>query len=139
MPSLNILVVEDHPNTNLVLKRLLELRGHKVTQALTAQAALNAARLKKFDLALLDIALPDGNGWSLFIKLRKIMPELQAIAVTGFELEVNKQTSVDAGFSAHLTKPIDSRALDGEISRLFRGKRDKSAKLARRKAGGLKP
>lgn len=122
MTSLHILVVEDHQSTNQVFTKLLQLRGHHVTRALTVQAALTAAKLKLFDLALLDLGLPDGDGWTLFLKLKELIPDLKAIAVTGYGHHADKERSAAAGFAAHLTKPVEIVVLDREITRIFSGK-----------------
>ncbi|HVZ64024.1 MAG TPA: response regulator [Lacunisphaera sp.] len=119
MNSLRILVVEDHTDCSQTLCSLLERRGHHVTRALTAREAMEVAKGKRFDLAIMDIGLPDDNGWNLFVKLKRQMPGLPAIALTGYGLENDHKRSAIVGFAAHLTKPIEMRALDAAIERLF--------------------
>lgn len=119
MTSLRILVIEDHPCSNRTLSQLLERHGHTVTQALSAKDAILAARLHPFDLAIVDIGLPDDNGWNLLVKLRGLLPRLRAIAVTGYGQETDLKRSEIVGFAAHLTKPIEIRALDDAIARIF--------------------
>lgn len=119
MTSLHILVVEDHPSSNHVLSALLRKRGHVVTPALTARAAVEAATTKLFDLAIIDIGLDDDDGWHLLQELRQARLDLPALAVTGYGFESDKQKSRDAGFAAHLTKPLCMSAVETEIARLF--------------------
>lgn len=119
MTSLRILIVEDHPASNRALCQVLERHGHKVTQTLTARDALLAVRTSVFDLAIVDIGLPDDNGWNLVVKLRGVSPHLRAIAVTGYGQADDMKRSDIVGFSAHLTKPIDYSALEKALNEIF--------------------
>jgi CheY-like chemotaxis protein len=120
MTSLRILLVEDHPSSNRTLCQLLEKHGHSVIQALTAKDALLAARTTApFTLAIIDIGLPDDNGWNLLVKLKGVNPRLKAIAVSGYGQEADLKRSDVVGFTAHLTKPIDSAALWKAIAQVF--------------------
>lgn len=117
MTSLRILVVEDHRSSNSVLCFLLEKRGHRVTGALTAREALEAVRSHRFDLAIIDLGLPDDNGWNLLVKLRQQIPSLPAIALSGHRSESDLKGSEVVGIAAHLVKPIAIGALEAAIAR----------------------
>jgi PAS domain S-box-containing protein len=113
---LKILLIEDDPSTLSVMSRLLTLRGHYVTSAASVAGALAAAlgAGDDFDLIISDLGLPDGNGVDLLRALhsRKAFP---AIALTGFGMEEDVRRVREAGFVAHLTKPIDFRTLERTI------------------------
>jgi CheY-like chemotaxis protein len=104
--SLRILLIEDEPTTLLVLARLLRKLGHEVTTASTVREALTVAEGTEFDIAVSDIGLPDGSGLDLMRQLSATR-DLPAIALTGFGMQEDIRRSREAGFAAHLTKPID--------------------------------
>jgi len=105
--TFRILLVEDHPDTAKMLSRLLRFMGHEVTAVGDCLGACAAAEQSAFDLVISDIGLPDGSGIDLLPQLRKRLPELRAIAVSGFGMEEDIQRSQNAGFEAHLVKPVN--------------------------------
>ncbi|MBL9169452.1 MAG: response regulator [Verrucomicrobiales bacterium] len=114
--SFRILLVEDHGQTRRTLARLLTQRGHTVTTAESVREALEQAQSFSFDLLLSDLGLPDGNGHDLIGELRQLRPDCWGIALSGYGMESDAQRSLDAGFHAHLTKPIDIQALEQTLS-----------------------
>ena len=114
-PGLEILVVEDNPDILRYLVLLLEQAGHRVRAATTLAAALEAAEVGPVDVLLSDIGLPDGTGLDLLRRLRDDRPRLPAVAFSGFGSDDDIRHSLDAGFAAHLTKPIDFRRLAAAI------------------------
>jgi excisionase family DNA binding protein len=117
--SLRILLVDDHLDTLKMLRRLLEGAGHVVTAADCVAGAVRAADdAGQLDLLISDIGLPDGTGLDLMREIRGRHPCLPAIALTGYGMEQDLRNSEQAGFGAHLTKPIDFNALKAAISKL---------------------
>ena len=110
-PRRRVLVVEDHEPTRVALAGLLARRRFEVFTAETVAEALALLREGAFDLLLSDIGLPDGTGYDLMESLGPA-PGLRAIALTGYGQEQDVALTRAAGFSAHLTKPIDVRSLD---------------------------
>lgn len=110
-----ILLVEDHEPTRAPLTRLLVRRGYDVVAVGSATAALEAAAAGKFDLVLSDIGLPDSDGFSLMRSLRE-RHGCVGIALTGYGMEQDVAQSGDAGFIAHLTKPISVTVLDRTLA-----------------------
>ncbi|MEO6875252.1 MAG: ATP-binding protein [Opitutaceae bacterium] len=102
---LRLLLVDDHPSTLNVLSRLLERDGHHVTVAATLAEALKQANLQPFDLVISDLGLPDGTGTELMEQLRADHG-LRGIALSGYGMEADIARSREAGFAAHLVKPI---------------------------------
>ncbi|RYD73035.1 MAG: response regulator [Verrucomicrobiaceae bacterium] len=107
---LRILLVEDHPNTREVLTRLLKRQGHTVLSAESVESALNVADHNQVDIAISDLGLPDGSGLDLMPTL-KSRYGLKGIAVSGYGMEGDFERSRQAGFGAHLVKPIDFKQL----------------------------
>ncbi len=114
---LRILLVEDHADTLRTMSRLVRAMGHKVETATTVAGGVALALAADFDLILSDIGLPDGSGIELLerIRMRKQTP---AIALTGFGMEEDVKKSLDAGFAAHLTKPVNFDRLESLIRQL---------------------
>ncbi len=108
---LHLLVIEDHEPTLTVLRRLLLRAGHYVTTAGSVASAMAAGETGQYDVVISDLGLPDGTGLEVFAKLRAIQPRLRGIALSGYGMEDDVRRSIDAGFSAHLVKPIDFNQL----------------------------
>ena len=103
------------------MQRLLRLFGHDVRGARSVADALAVAGNAEFDVLLSDIGLPDGSGLDLIRELRLRRGDRNAfkgIALTGFGMAEDQLRSQDAGFDAHLTKPVDIEALRETIERL---------------------
>jgi CheY-like chemotaxis protein len=111
-----ILLVEDHNHTRATLARLLVQRGHEVATAENIEEALVRAQTFAFDLVLSDLGLPDGSGHDLIGELRQIRPGCRGIALSGYGMESDAQRSLEAGFDAHLTKPVDIQALEQALN-----------------------
>ncbi len=114
-PGLRILLVEDNADTLHVLRRLLASRGHRVTTATDVASALEAAGPGPIDLLISDIGLPDGTGLDLMQRLRETVGDVRGIALTGFGTDLDQHRSRQAGFVAHLTKPVDFAKLQSTI------------------------
>ncbi|HEX5176395.1 MAG TPA: ATP-binding protein, partial [Chthoniobacteraceae bacterium] len=117
IPALRILLVEDHSDTALALVRLLTRRGYEVRVAETVAAALCTAQSERFDLLVSDLGLPDGTGFEVVKKIRAIR-SVPALALSGFGMEDDIRRCKDAGFDAHLTKPVNFQNLDTMILKL---------------------
>ncbi len=114
----HLLVVDDHHDTCLGMKMLLERRGYRITLAHTADQAIQKAQAEKFDLLISDIGLPDRSGYELMKELRETN-SLRGIALSGFGMENDINQARAAGFSEHLTKPINFERLDEAIQNLL--------------------
>jgi PAS domain S-box-containing protein len=113
--ALKILLVEDEPTTMRLMARLLRALGHDVTTAGSIGAALEIESTGGFDLIVSDIGLPDGSGLELMRQIVARRGRVPAIALTGYGMEEDIQRSRDAGFTAHMTKPIDFVKLQAMI------------------------
>ena len=111
---LRLLIVEDHADTALLLKRLLETSGYAVKTAGGVAEALEAAAREPFDVLVSDLGLPDGTGCELMRQIRERQP-LRGIAMSGYGMEEDVRQSLEAGFSEHLVKPVDISTLERTI------------------------
>ncbi|HSH39311.1 MAG TPA: ATP-binding protein, partial [Chthoniobacterales bacterium] len=118
--SLRLLVVEDHESTLQVLSRLLTRAGHSVVTAGTLGDALAAAKEGEFDLVISDLGLPDGTGNEL-MEILRARHQLRGIALSGYGMEEDIARSRQAGFSTHLTKPVDFPQLQRALREVMDG------------------
>lgn len=117
-----ILLVDDIPDVALSLAMLLRLHGYEVNVAHTGYQGLAAALAFRPDVAILDLGLPELNGWQLASRLRdlagKECPIL--IALSGYGTEQDRRRSADAGFDFHFVKTIPIDAILAVLSEVTR-------------------
>lgn len=113
VPPLRICIVEDLDDTRELMRTLLELDGHQVRTASNGQSGLQCLFSDTFDLALIDIGLPDMTGYEVIRQFRstKADTSLKAIALTGFGQSSDVQRATTSGFDGHLVKPVDPEQL----------------------------
>jgi PAS domain S-box-containing protein len=114
---MRLLVVEDHEPTLQVLTRLLTRAGHHVTTANSVACAREIAAANRFDLVVSDLGLPDGTGIDLMESLRAAYG-LRGIALSGYGMEEDLRRSEEAGFVAHLVKPVNINELRRVLRRM---------------------
>lgn len=115
--GLRVLVVEDHAPTRKAMARLLSGLGHQAVCAGSVAEALDAAQRDTLDLIISDLNLPDGTGHELMRSVSRSTP-VKGIALSGYGMEEDVRASLDAGFTEHLTKPIDISALKAALTRI---------------------
>ena len=108
---LDILVVEDHPDTLKYLALYLESLGHRVRTAETQEQALRALAEDPGDVLISDIGLAEGDGWELLLRAR-LPASVYAIAMSGYGLGRDQIQSREAGFRHHLIKPFSPDLLE---------------------------
>jgi CheY-like chemotaxis protein len=118
--SRSALVVDDVADVTEMLEVLLTHAGYEVVTAASAKAALQAATNRQFDVIISDIGMPEMNGYQLAEALRRLpaYKTVPLVAVTGYSMFDDQERSLKAGFNAHMTKPIDPRALLDLIEQL---------------------
>jgi two-component system, chemotaxis family, CheB/CheR fusion protein len=113
-PPMKILVVDDSCDAADICATLLELSGHRVQTAYSGRRALELAEEFRPQLLLLDIGLPDIDGYQLARSIRA-MPwgqTVHLVAITGWGQEEDRRRAAEVGFDRHLTKPVAAEALD---------------------------
>ncbi|OZI08834.1 hypothetical protein BWI93_07310 [Siphonobacter sp. BAB-5385] len=110
---LQILVVDDNLDATLTLSMLLELKGYQVHTRNSGRLALEAAEQLRPDVILLDIGMPDLDGYETcrHIRQQPWSQKMFIVAVSGYGLIEDKQKAKEVGFNEHLTKPLDLDAL----------------------------
>ena len=120
---LRIMIVDDNRDAADSLACLLQLDGHETHVAYSGDTALERAPQFRPALVLLDIGLPGMNGYEVARKLRAapVTAAVGLVAVTGYGHGEDESRTRDAGFDAHLVKPIDLACLERIIAQLPAG------------------
>jgi PAS domain S-box-containing protein len=116
--NFKVLLVEDDGPTLKVMTRLLGRKPYSVKTANTFATALEAASREDFDLIISDIGLPDGSGLELMRQIRDRFAA-RGIALSGYGMDEDIRKSREAGFLAHLTKPVDFQKLQVAIAQVL--------------------
>jgi CheY-like chemotaxis protein len=112
--GLRVMVVDDNVDTARILAMLLRSEGHDASALSNGKAALDAAKSRKPDVILLDLGLPGMDGLEVCRRLRqdREFDKTLLVALTGYGQEEDKQRSFQAGFDAHLVKPVGLSELE---------------------------
>jgi two-component system CheB/CheR fusion protein len=110
-PGTSVLVVEDNEDVRRSLLRLLRLVGYHAVVAPDGPSALATAAETRPRVAVVDIGLPGMDGYELARRLRSEHPTMRLVALTGYGQPSAQARSREAGFDAHLTKPVDLSVL----------------------------
>jgi len=102
-----ILVIDDDGNIRKVLKTILEDEGYIVDMAETAKESIEKSENSFYNLALIDVRLPDMEGIELLSKLRDTKPKMRKIIVTGYPTLQNAIAAVNKGADAYIVKPFE--------------------------------
>lgn len=102
-----ILIVDDDENIRKILTAILEDEGYIVDAAETAKAAIEMTKKEFYNLALIDIRLPDMEGIELLTKMRTTTPKMRKIIVTGFPTMQNAIEAVNRSADGYILKPFN--------------------------------
>ena len=108
-----LLIIDDTENNRILLSRRLKPRGHEILLAEDAEKGLVIAKEQMPQLVLMDIGLPGMDGYEVVARLRAAPATRSAliVALTGYGRPEDRLKSRNAGFDAHLVKPVDPDAL----------------------------
>jgi two-component system sensor histidine kinase RpfC len=138
---LHILVAEDNPTNQLVIRSILEAAGHAVTVVGDGEEALNALESNRFDLAIIDMHMPKMSGVNVIKFAKWTLPaerQIPIVVLTANATKAALDECMAAGASAFVSKPIEPRRLLREIDGIARGAA-RSAPEPRREAEGVAP
>ncbi len=107
----HILVIDDDKSILRTFTRILQKNGYEIDVAETGKEGLEKSKTQRFDLALIDIRLPDMEGTDLLIKMQKTMPDAVKIMITGFPSLETGVKALDEGADAYLVKPVKPEEL----------------------------
>ena len=117
-----ILLVEDTPANRALATKLLQAAGHEVLSADTATDGIALARERLPDLVLMDLGLPDMDGWQAVSEIRGgagPVSELRVVAFTAHAMVGDRERALAAGFDDYLSKPIDFATFADTIRELL--------------------
>jgi signal transduction histidine kinase/CheY-like chemotaxis protein len=119
---LKILVVDDNADAAQTLASLLEFKGHSIRVANDGVEALEVVQDWIPEVGLIDIGMPNLNGYELAQALRKnpALDRMALVALTGWGAENDRTSSSEAGFVEHLTKPVDFDAIEAVLGRIVK-------------------
>ena len=119
--SVSILYVEDNFENRILVMRILNAEGYTVTFAENATQALSAIDEQDFNLILMDINLPDIDGYTLTNQLRTNprVKKTPIIALTANVMKGDREKSLEAGCDGYIQKPLDVDALPAQISKFL--------------------
>ena len=106
MEKKRILVIDDDEVVRKSFKAILELEGYNVDTAVTGKEAVNKSNVSFYNLALIDIRLPDMEGTQLLTTMRDTVPKMMKIVVTGYPSQENAVEAVNMGADGYVVKPI---------------------------------
>ena len=107
----SILIVEDDTNIRVPLSTILEQRGYKTDTAKNGQEAIQKSKAKFFNIALLDIKLPDMEGTTLLTTMHENTPKMVKIMITGYPSLENAVEALNLGADAYFIKPVKPEKL----------------------------
>jgi len=112
-----VLIVDDNDLNRILLRDILQFHGYEVIEADNGADGERMAREQLPDLVLLDIQMPVMNGYATIAALRRIpaLEEIKVIAITSFAMPGDREIIIAAGFDGYIAKPLDVRALPGQI------------------------
>jgi two-component system, cell cycle response regulator DivK len=114
-----ILLIDDNAENRDWLSRRLERRGFEVLVAVDGRAGIDMALAEKPDLVLMDMNMPQVDGWEATRQIKSAMPTLPVIALTAHALAGDRERALEAGCTDYHTKPIDFDKLLSQIELLL--------------------
>jgi two-component system cell cycle response regulator DivK len=114
-----VLYIEDNPDNMTLVKRVLEARGYVLLQAINGLSGIAIAEEQAVDLILLDINLPDIDGYEVARRLRHsakhILAHIPIIAITANALKGDAEKALESGCDVYMSKPINIRELGARV------------------------
>jgi two-component system cell cycle response regulator DivK len=117
----HILVVEDNMDNYELVRFVLERAGYDVFLAVNGRDGVDAARLQKPDLILMDLGMPEMDGWQAAekLKLNESTSSIPLLALTAHTLPSERQRAMQAGYDGYITKPIHVQSFLDVINETF--------------------
>ena len=123
LANVRVLVVDDEVDSRVLVKRLLEMAGARVSLACSAPEAMERIVAERPDVMVCDVGMPGEDGYSLIRRLRTLEAEqeesaLPAIALSAYARSEDRTKAIRSGFQNHLAKPVDPAELMAVVSSL---------------------
>jgi two-component system cell cycle response regulator DivK len=120
--SKRILYIEDNTDNRLLIRRVLQAEGYEIIEAVDGRSGLQQAAEARPDLILMDINLPEIDGYELTARLKQVssLNRIPIIAVTANVMKGDREKTLAAGCDGYIQKPIDIDLLPGQIERFLK-------------------
>ena len=117
------LLVEDNENNRYLAQFLLEREGFAVTVALNGKQALEAARREKPDVVVMDIQMPEMDGYETAARFKsdKELADIPLVGVSSFAMPGDRARALEVGFAGYIEKPINPETFGQEVKRFLKG------------------
>ncbi len=116
-----VLLVEDNEDNRFIYATALRYAGYEVIEAVSGRQGIQEARVQRPDLILMDISIPDVDGWeaTIVLKADPLTRSIPIIAVTAHVLPGDERRSMEAGCDGYFAKPVTPATLIAEVDRRF--------------------
>ena len=117
-----ILYIEDNPDNRLLVRRILSVHGYRLLEAEHASQALEVLQLEIPDLILMDINMPEMDGYTLTAKIRRIptLANIPVIALTANVMKGDRERTLEAGCDGYIQKPVDVDSFPDQIAKYIK-------------------
>jgi two-component system CheB/CheR fusion protein len=121
LKGVTVLIVEDHEDSQDMMRQIVESFGATVQLAENGQQALKAAQARKPDLVFCDLLMPGMDGWAFLERVREIprLSRIPVIAVSALGAPADIMHTWSSGFSGHVVKPVTYEILAAQLERVF--------------------
>ncbi|MBI5557511.1 MAG: response regulator [Deltaproteobacteria bacterium] len=116
-----IIALDDVHDAGILIKKILSKKGHNVHTFTEEEEAISYARTNKVDLAILDIKLKKMSGIDVLAQMKKALPAIRAIMLTGYPTVETAREAISLGANEYCIKPIDKDELEEKVSKVLRG------------------
>jgi DNA-binding response OmpR family regulator len=122
MEAKKILLVEDDPNFGSIMKSYLEMNDYQVTLKVDGKQGLSAFKMQPFDICILDVMMPEMDGFTLAREIKKVNSRIPFIFLTAKSLKSDMLEGFKTGADDYITKPFDSEVLLYKIAAILKRK-----------------
>jgi two-component system cell cycle response regulator DivK len=129
MKGSRILIVDDNRDNMELIRFLVEQSGHQVITARHGKEGLHLAQQHHPDLILLDLAMPELDGWEVARELKAdpLTRDIPLIAITAYAMPGNRRKALDSGFDDYITKPLHIPSFGEQIDRFLENDQESEA------------
>ncbi|GAB4578545.1 MAG: response regulator [Anaerolineales bacterium] len=117
-----VLYIEDNPDNRILVRRILHAHGYRLLEAEHASKALEILQTETPDLILMDINMPEMDGYTLTAKLRRIpnLTNIPVVALTANVMKGDRERTLEAGCDGYIQKPVDVDAFPEQIAKYLK-------------------
>ncbi len=116
MPRIRVMIVDDEEDLVSILVERLQFRGYQAEGVLSGKEAIAKAAVQEFDIAVIDVKMPEINGIETLRRLKKIKPSMKVILLTGHGCEAEGEEGLAEGAFDYLIKPVNIEEITAKIN-----------------------